>query len=331
MTGLARAQPSAGVAQILPELPRGEVLMSKRLPDDNYIRWLETLGSGDVAIVGGKNASLGEMLQTLGQKGIRVPSGFATTASAYREFISQNQLLDPLRSLLDDLAHQRKSLDVASRAIRRLFLRGEFPEPIADAIRNAYEALGRRYETDEVDVAVRSSATAEDLPEASFAGQQETFLNISGVEELMDAYRQHHGFDHLDVALSIGVQKMVRSDSGSAGVMFSIDTETGFPDVVVINASWGLGENVVKGTVTPDEYVVFKPLLGQAGLVPIVGKTLGSKMQKLVYARGGKPDHAQRRHIEGGTPRVHAGRCRCAAAGAVGRDRRRALSPAARI
>ena len=267
-----------------------------------YVRWFETLGSGDVEIVGGKNASLGEMIQTLGDQGIHVPSGFATTAAAYREFVQANQLLEPLRSLLDDLERNDKPLAAVGRAIRRLFLRGAFPEPIARAIHDAYEALCVRSGTADVDVAVRSSATAEDLPEASFAGQQETFLNISGIEELMDAcrrcyaslftdraitYRIHHGFDHLQVALSIGVQKMVRSDSGCAGVMFSLDTETGFPNVVVINGSWGLGETVVKGIVTPDEFVVFKPLLGTQGVVPIVGKTLGSKKQKLVYARGG--------------------------------------------
>jgi len=270
--------------------------------DPAYVRWFETLGSADVGLVGGKNASLGEMIQALGDRGIRVPQGFATTAAAYRQFIDENDLAEPLRSLLEDLARARKPLDEVGRSIRRLFLRGQFPYRIADAIAVAYGELSRRYDTDNVDVAVRSSATAEDLPQASFAGQQETFLNISGAEELMDAcrrcyaslftdraitYREHHGFAHLQVALSIGVQKMVRSDTGSAGVMFSIDTETGFPDVVVINGSWGLGETVVKGTVTPDEYIVFKPLLDRGDLVPIVGKTLGTKEQKLIYAKGG--------------------------------------------
>ena len=267
-----------------------------------YVRWFETLGSSDVAVVGGKNSSLGEMIRTLGEKGIRVPAGFATTAAAYRDFIAANDLGDSIHSLLDDLSRAQKPLEQVGRSIRRLFLRGEFPKEIAAAIGAAYQELGRRYDTDEVDVAVRSSATAEDLPQASFAGQQETFLNVRGIEELMDAcrrcyaslftdraiiYRQHHGFDHQQVALSIGVQKMVRSDTGASGVMFSIDTETGFPDVVVINAAWGLGENVVKGTVSPDEYVVFKPLLDVPDVVPIVGKTLGSKEQKLVYAKGG--------------------------------------------
>ena len=267
-----------------------------------YVRWFETLASTDVALVGGKNASLGEMIQTLGTQGIRVPGGFATTADAYWAFIEENDLMGPLTSLVEELASNSAPLDRVGRSIRRLFLRGEFPGAVAGAIAEAYEELCRRYETDDVDVAVRSSATAEDLPEASFAGQQETFLNISGVEGLLDAcrkcyaslftdraitYRRHHGFDHLEVALSVGVQKMVRSDKGCAGVMFSIDTETGFPDAIVINGSWGLGENVVKGTVTPDEYVVFKPLLDREDLVPIVGKTLGSKERKLVYAKGG--------------------------------------------
>ncbi|MGH7677775.1 MAG: phosphoenolpyruvate synthase [Gemmatimonadaceae bacterium] len=272
-----------------------------------YVRWFDELGAADVPVVGGKNASLGEMIGALGKEGIRVPPGFATTATAYREFVAANGLTGPLTSLLDDLAQKRKSLEQAGRAIRRLFLRSVFPEPIATAITAAYAELCHRCGMEDADVAVRSSATAEDLPEASFAGQQESFLNVNGAEELMAAcrrcyaslftdraltYRQLHGFDHLQVALSIGVQKMVRSDTGAAGVMFSIDTETGFPDVVVINAAWGLGESVVKGTVTPDEFVVFKPLLERADLAPIVGKTLGSKEHKLVYAKGGS--HATR-------------------------------------
>jgi pyruvate,water dikinase len=276
--------------------------MAGHSEDSTYVRWLESLGSADVALVGGKNASLGEMIQKLGDRGIRVPPGFATTAAAYREFIAANDLTAPLQALLGDLARSKKPLDQVGRSVRRLFLRGQFPDRIAQAITAAYGALSVRSGVEDVDVAVRSSATAEDLPEASFAGQQETFLNVSGVEELMDAcrrcyaslftdraitYRQHHGFDHLQVALSIGVQRMVRSDTGCAGVMFSIDTETGFPDVVVINGSWGLGENVVKGSVTPDEFVIFKPLLDQPDLAPIVGKTAGTKEHKLVYAKGG--------------------------------------------
>ena len=267
-----------------------------------YIRWFDTLRATDVPLVGGKNASLGELTHELGSDGIRVPPGYATTAEGYRQFVAANGIAEPMRELLDELESGAKTLEQAGRRIRKLFLQGEFPPALATAITGAYAQLSERCGVTDVAVAVRSSATAEDLPEASFAGQQETFLNISGADDLLHAcrrclaslftdraiaYRRHHGFDHLAVALSVGVQAMVRSDTGAAGVMFSIDTETGFPDVVVINASWGLGETVVKGTVTPDEFVVFKPLLERAGLEPIIGKTLGSKEHKLVYARGG--------------------------------------------
>ncbi len=266
------------------------------------IRWFEELGSGDVELVGGKNASLGEMIGALRQEGIRVPGGFATSADAYRAYIESNDLRERIAGELRRYRDGGQSLEKTGRAIRRAFLDGAFPEGIGAEIAAAYRELSRRYEVEEADVAVRSSATAEDLPEASFAGQQETFLNISGEREVLDAcrrcyaslftdraiaYRDHHGFDHLKVALSVGVQKMVRSDRAGAGVMFSIDTETGFPGVAVINAAWGLGETVVQGSVTPDEYMVFKPLLEQEGLRPIIEKTLGGKEQKLVYVRGG--------------------------------------------
>ncbi len=270
--------------------------------ENNYIRWFEDLSSKDVAMVGGKNASLGEMIRSLKKEGVRVPEGFATTSEAYWELLEAEQLREKMENLLDDLEKDEKSLEKVGRAIRRLFLKAEFPEALSEAIRNAYAELCKRYKTDDVDVAVRSSATAEDLPEASFAGQQETFLNISGEEELLEAcrrcyaslftdraiaYREEKGFDHMKVALSVGIQKMVRSDKAGAGVVFSIDTETGFPDVAVINASWGLGENVVQGTVTPDEYMVFKPLLDKKRLQPIIEKTVGSKEKKMVYAKGG--------------------------------------------
>jgi pyruvate, water dikinase len=267
-----------------------------------YVCWFEDLCSDDVAIVGGKNASLGEMIRALKDEGIRVPDGFATTADAFQEFLEANDLIGPMRAVLNDLQRGNKSLDQVGRALRRLFERTHFPEAIAEAIGQAYRELSQRYQMAEADVAVRSSATAEDLPEASFAGQQETFLNVTGEEALLEAcrhcyaslftnraisYRQEKGFDHLDVALSVGVQKMVRADRASAGVMFSIDTETGFPHVVVINAAWGLGENVVQGAVTPDQYLVFKPLLDHQRLRPIIEKTLGDKTKKLVYSRGG--------------------------------------------
>jgi pyruvate, water dikinase len=266
-----------------------------------HVCWFEDLCSDDVAIVGGKNASLGEMIRALKDEGIRVPDGFATTADTFHEFLKANGLTANIRAALKDLQRGNKSLDQVGRAIRRLFERTQFPEAIAEAICQAYRELSQRYQLAEADVAVRSSATAEDLPEASFAGQQETFLNITGEEALLEAcrhcyaslftdraisYRQEKGFDHLEVALSVGVQKMVRADRASAGVMFSIDTETGFPHVVVINAAWGLGENVVQGAVTPDQYLVFKPLLDHHKLSPILEKTLGDKTKKLVYGRG---------------------------------------------
>ncbi|MGI6206969.1 MAG: phosphoenolpyruvate synthase [Anaerolineae bacterium] len=270
--------------------------------DKVFIRWFEDLTNQDVPIVGGKNASLGEMIRSLGEKGVRVPGGFATTADAYWAFIEENDIADRMRAELARLEEDRSNLQEVGRAIRRLFCQGHFPERLAEDIRAAYRELSRRYGVDEVDVAVRSSATAEDLPEASFAGQQETFLNIRGEAELLEAcrscfsslftdraisYRQDRGFDHMSVALSVGVQKMVRSDKAGAGVMFTLDTESGFPEVVVINASWGLGETVVQGSVNPDEYQVFKPLLGDPSKRPIIEKQMGAKERKIVYATGG--------------------------------------------
>ena len=270
--------------------------------DDRYVRWFDTLNNTDVPLVGGKNASLGEMVRTLKDQGIPVPHGFATTATAYGEFLKANNLSGKIEALLKDWRQGAKSLEETGKAIRRLFLRSQYPQEIAAAISIAYHELGRRYNVSDVDVAVRSSATAEDLPDASFAGQQESFLNVTGDQELMEAcrrcyaslftdramvYRQEKGFDHLRVALSIGVQKMVRADKAGSGVMFTIDTETGFRDVAVINAAWGLGENVVQGTVNPDEYMVFKPLLANPGFIPIIEKNLGAKEKKLVYAVGG--------------------------------------------
>ena len=270
--------------------------------DKEFVKRLESVGSGDVAAVGGKNASLGEMVAKLKEEGIRVPDGFATTAEAYRLFVAENGLEEQVRSLLGELSDGKKPLEQAGKAIRQLFYRGEFPEEVAEAIAASYRELGERYGVEDLDVAVRSSATAEDLPEASFAGQQETFLNVTGALDVIDAcrrcyaslftdraisYRNEKGFDHMKVALSVGVQKMVRADEAGSGVMFSIDTETGFPDVVVISAAWGLGENVVQGAVNPDEYMVFKPLLGDGDLKPIIEKSLGEKAKKMVYTSGG--------------------------------------------
>lgn len=269
--------------------------------ENPYIRWFDQLKNTDVEIVGGKNASLGEMISSLKEEGVRVPDGFATTADAYWAFIEANQLQDQIQSQLHALENDKQSLADTGKAIRRMFHDAPFPDDLREAICEAYRELSRRYDVNEVDTAVRSSATAEDLPDASFAGQQETFLNVTGEKKLLDAcrkcyaslftnraisYREEKGFDHMDVALSIGVQKMVRSDKASAGVMFSIDTETGFEDVALITGAWGLGENVVQGTVTPDQFTVFKPLLdGQHR--PIIEKTKGSKTQKMIYAEEG--------------------------------------------
>jgi pyruvate, water dikinase len=275
--------------------------------DNAYVAWFDNLDSGDVEKVGGKNASLGEMIKGLKKEGIRVPGGFATTADAYWKFVDFNELSEKMGDQIDSWKREKKSLEAAGRAIRKLFRGSEFPEEIAEAIKHAYGELNKKHarkgkKEEESDVAVRSSATAEDLPEASFAGQQETFLNVRGEEELMEAckrcyaslftdraiaYRAEHGFDDMKVALSIGVQKMVRSDKAGSGVMFSIDTETGFKEAVLINAAWGLGENVVQGTVNPDEYFVFKPLLDQKRFKPIIGKSLGEKEKKMIYAKGG--------------------------------------------
>ncbi|MDI3241033.1 phosphoenolpyruvate synthase [Arthrobacter sp. AL08] len=277
---------------------------------ESPVLWFEEIGMGDVPQVGGKNASLGELIQSLKTKGVRVPGGFATTADAYRRFIEANGIESAMRSQIQSYRAGETSLRATGEAIRELFLDSEFPEDTAASIRSHYRELGERAGVDRLSVAVRSSATAEDLPDASFAGQQETFLNIAGERELLDAcrrcyaslftdraisYREVKGFDHLDVALSIGVQRMVRSDVGASGVMFSIDTDSGFPGVAVVSAAWGLGETVVQGTINPDKYVVFKPLLAQPEFAPIIEKTLGSKDRKMVYSRGG---HARTKMVD---------------------------------
>ncbi|WP_462322338.1 PEP/pyruvate-binding domain-containing protein, partial [Halochromatium sp.] len=273
--------------------------------DGTLIASLNDLGSDDVAQVGGKNASLGEMIRHLSARGVRVPGGFATTAQAYRQFLADNELEPRIRELAQAFEQGERPLSEVGEQIRALFLNAEIPAALADAVRNAYQALAEQSRRDEPDVAVRSSATAEDLPEASFAGQQETFLNIRGADALLAAirrcfaslftdraiaYRQDNGFDQLQVALSVGVQQMVRADSGSSGVMFSIDTDTGFPRAVLINGAWGLGETVVQGIVDPDEYLVFKPLLENESLTPIIARQPGGKAQKMVYAEANSED-----------------------------------------
>lgn len=264
-----------------------------------YVVPLSQVGLADLGLVGGKNASLGEMIQRL--PGVKVPGGFATTATAYRDFLAESGLAEKLREVLQGLdVNNVAQLRQVGQAARSLILQTPLSPALEVAISNAYRQMCQEAGR-EVDVAVRSSATAEDLPHASFAGQQETYLNVRGVTALLDAchhcfaslftdraisYRQHQGFDHLSVALSVGVQQMVRSDLAGSGVMFSIDTETGFRDVVLITAAYGLGENVVQGIVNPDEYFVFKPTLAQ-GYAPILSKHLGSKALKLVYDLGG--------------------------------------------
>lgn len=275
----------------------------------SQILWFEDIDRSDVALVGGKNASLGEMVRSLAEKDIKVPPGFATTAQAYWQYVEANGLRRVISDSLTALAAGHASLAEIGAAIRSEFLRGTWPKDLAEAIQSAYRQLCFRVdgqdragqENIEIDVAVRSSATAEDLPDASFAGQQESFLNIRGEAAVLDAcrrcyaslftdraisYRQAKGFDHMKIALSIGVQRMVRSDLGGSGVMFSIDTETGFGKAVLINAGWGLGENVVQGAIDPDEFEVFKPFLAKRSLVPIIEKKLGSKEKKLIYATG---------------------------------------------
>ncbi|MBV7395610.1 phosphoenolpyruvate synthase [Mameliella sediminis] len=276
-------------------------MASKDSGDTRNLIWFENLRREDVALVGGKNASLGEMVQSLDAGRIRVPPGFATTSRAYRAFIRLNGFDVILKQELDALACGRKSLAQAGRAMREALTAGAFPPEVEAEILAAYRDLGRRVGRQSPSVAVRSSATAEDLPDASFAGQQETFLNVTGERDLLLAcrrcyaslftdraitYREINGFDHLDVALSIGIQLMVRSDLAGSGVMFSIDTESGFDRTVLINAVWGLGENVVQGAVSPDEYQVYKPFLDDPHLLPITHKALGAKEIKMIYGTG---------------------------------------------
>lgn len=268
----------------------------------------ENLRNIDVPSVGGKNASLGEMISQLTAKGVRVPTGFATTADAYREFLAQNGLDEKINAELDNLnIDDTQALAICGKKVREWIMEAPFPAALEKAIKENYELLIEKSGKDAT-FAVRSSATAEDLPDASFAGQQESFLNIHGLDNILHAikevfaslyndraisYRVHKGFVHADVALSAGVQQMVRSDIGCAGVMFTIDTESGFKDVVFITSSYGLGETVVQGAVNPDEFYVHKPTLAQ-GKPSIVRRTMGSKLIKMVFSdttRAGKSTH----------------------------------------
>lgn len=263
-----------------------------------YILWFDQLGIEDVPLVGGKNASLGEMYRILTEKGVKIPNGYAITAGSYFHILEHAGIKDKIKEILKDLdTNNVRNLQERGRKVRKLIKDAKMPDDLKKQIIEQYHNLSKAYKSNNVDVAVRSSATAEDLPDASFAGQQETYLNIKGEKELIKAcmkcfaslftdraisYREDKGFDHFSIGLSIAVQKMVRADKASSGVMFSIDTESGFEDVVFITGSWGLGENVVQGTVNPDEYYVFKPTL-KKGHNAIISKDVGSKKIKMIY------------------------------------------------
>ena len=265
----------------------------------NPILWLDQLRLSDLAEVGGKNASLGEMIGHLAQAGVDVPGGFATTASAFRSFLAQSGLAERIAARVADLdIDDTVALAAAGRDIRQWMVETPLTAELEQAIRDGYAELGRRLGHADPAVAVRSSATAEDLPDASFAGQQETFLNVVGIEQVLHkvhevfaslyndraiAYRVHHGFDHGDVALSAGIQQMVRSDLACSGVLFTLDTESGFRDAVFVTGSWGLGEMVVQGAVNPDEFYLYKPSL-HAGRRALLRRSLGAKQQRMVYS-----------------------------------------------
>jgi pyruvate,water dikinase len=274
--------------------------MNSEVSSPPFVLFFDQLQISDVPKVGGKNASLGEMVRQLSGQGVQVPNGFAITADAYQYFLTENGIKNRITEILSDLdTRDIINLQQRGRLVRQAILDSPIPLPLEKAITEAYLQLGG--ELSPLDVAVRSSATAEDLPDASFAGQQETYLNVRGVQPLLDtvrrcfaslftdraiSYRVDKGFSQSAISLSVGVQRMVRSDVGASGVMFSIDTESGFRNAVLINAAYGLGENVVQGSVTPDEFYVFKPTLMQ-GYQPIIKKELGSKEFKLIYDLGG--------------------------------------------
>ncbi|MCX5833536.1 MAG: phosphoenolpyruvate synthase, partial [Deltaproteobacteria bacterium] len=271
---------------------------------DKLVIWFDDIKLKDILEVGGKNASLGEMRRNLITRGVSIPDGYAVTANAYRYLLESAGIQREMKKILSDLdTHDIQNLNERGKKIRSLIYNARLPEDLRRAVVDAYKKLCDEYGPN-TDVAVRSSATAEDLPDASFAGQQETFLNVRGEEALIDAckrcfaslftdraisYRVDKGFDHETVFLSIGVQKMVRSDLACSGVIFSIDTETGFKGAVLITGSYGLGETIVQGTVNPDEFYVFKPTLRKK-YRPIIQKKLGSKEVKMIYGAGGGPE-----------------------------------------
>ena len=268
----------------------------------NYTLPLKSVGINDISLVGGKNASLGEMLQNLTALGVNIPDGFVITVDGYYEFVKFNNLEERIKEIINAIDYENiESLRRGGLQVRQLIANGRFPKEVSEEIIESYKRISKIYDQEFTDVAVRSSATAEDLPDASFAGQQETYLNVRGPGTLIDcvrncfaslftdraiSYRQSFGYDHFELALSVCIQKMVRSDLGASGVAFSIDTESGFKDAVVINASFGLGEMIVQGAVSPDEYIVFKPLVKQ-GFSSIIEKKMGNKDKMMIYGEGG--------------------------------------------
>ncbi|MFZ1020070.1 MAG: phosphoenolpyruvate synthase [Minisyncoccia bacterium] len=269
---------------------------------NNFVKWFSEVRIADVPSVGGKNAALGEMYSNLTPLGVNIPDGFAITADGYRHFFQKTGLVERVKEILKDLnTKDIRNLQVRGKKVREEILKATLPQDLDDAIGKAYAELERKYGKNR-DVAVRSSATAEDLPGASFAGQQETFLNVRGIDEVLSAtkkciaslftdraisYRADKGFSHFDAALSVGIQCMVRSDKATSGVAFTIDTETGFDKVIVITGIYGLGEFIVQGEVIPDEFIIFKPSLDNGVKLPIISKNLGQKNIKLVYAKDG--------------------------------------------
>src|ERR1035437_55658 len=268
----------------------------------SFIKWYNEVGIGDVLFVGGKNAALGEMYSNLVSLGVNIPNGFALTADAYRHFFKNTGLDEQIKKIFSDL-HTKDihNLQIRGKKVREIILKATLPQDLKDAVAKAYAELEKKYRKN-LDVAVRSSATAEDLPGASFAGQQETYLNIRGIDNVLVAtkkciaslftnraisYRQDKGFSHFDAALSVGIQRMIRSDLSSSGVAFTIDTETGFDKVILINGIYGLGEFIVQGKVIPDEFIIFKPSLENNIKNPIIGENIGKKNIKLIYAKDG--------------------------------------------
>jgi pyruvate,water dikinase len=274
------------------------MILQNQMPEQNFIKWYNEVGIEDVPIVGGKNAALGEMYKNLVPLGVNIPNGFALTADAYRHFFKNTGLDEEIKKILADLDTKNiKNLQARGEKVREAILKANLPKDLDEAIAKAYAELEKKY-VKNLDVAVRSSATAEDLPGASFAGQQETYLNVRGIKDVLTStkkciaslftdraisYRADKGFSHFDAALSVGIQCMVRSDEASSGVAFTIDTETGFDKVVVVTAIYGLGEFIVQGKVIPDEFIIFKPSLDNNVKSPIIGKNMGKKNIKLIY------------------------------------------------